>query len=161
MAHEVFKGPPPGVRNHEVHHVAGHQHDVELAAELDQADVALDPRHRRATSPGCLQHLGVEVDPDNIDTPPEQFPTDPTRPAAGVQDAARRKAHDEIGLAVHVLSGSSAELIGALVPIPPAESGLHPKIFADPWRRCSVSDQMKSRGPYPMIAPVADVSARK
>src|ERR1700682_741865 len=60
MAREVFEGPPPRLRNDEVDHVASHQHDVERAPKLDDADVTLYPRHRWAASPGRLQHLGVE-----------------------------------------------------------------------------------------------------
>ena len=131
MVSEVFKGPSPRLRNHEVDHIAGHQHDVECAAELDDADVTLDPRHRRATSPGCLQHLAVQIDAHDIDTPAEQLPTHPTRATAGVEDAGGRKAHDEIGFAMDVLTSGSSQLVGALIPISPAESRLHALIFVD------------------------------
>jgi hypothetical protein len=43
VVHEILESLPPELGNHEVDHIAGHQHNVERAAKTNGADVSFDP----------------------------------------------------------------------------------------------------------------------
>ena len=66
-----------------------------------------------------------------MDTAAVQLSAHSARATAGVQDAAGRKAGDEIGLPMDVLASSSSQLVGALIPFPPTQARFHPVILAD------------------------------
>src|SRR4029077_21288415 len=58
---------------HERQDVAGHHHDVEASLQVEDGEVPEDPRQLGMAAHGARQHLGVGVDPDDVDAPARQL----------------------------------------------------------------------------------------
>ena len=114
-------------RLHERQHVARQDDDVERAAEVERGQVGEHPRDVGPPPPRPLEHVGIGVHADDLDAAAGQLDADPPGAAAGVQDARRTEARDEVRLTVHRLASGRHALppgvvvieVDALSPLPP------------------------------------------
>jgi hypothetical protein len=114
----------------EQRHVAGHDHDVEAAAEVEcrVGQVAVHPGQLGPEPAGRADHRRVGVDADDLEPSTRQLDGHPARPAPGVEHADRLQRGDEGRLAVHVGArrGQLVEPLLVLIAVPVHRRSLAP-----------------------------------
>lgn len=106
-----------GARWGEERHVARHDDDVERPAEIERAEVVVEPLDAGPSVPCRLEHGRVDVHAHDIDSPSRQFDRHSPGAAAGVEHRGRLIGPDEGRLAVHVLAGRRKTVESALIVV--------------------------------------------
>jgi hypothetical protein len=78
---------------------------MKTSRQLHAREIIDHPRAGGSLTPSRTDHVGIEVDADDIEAAASQFDCDPSASAAGVEDARRGVRSDEVDLTVNVRSG--------------------------------------------------------
>jgi len=82
---------------------------------------------RRLASRGS-EHVGIDIDADDVDAATPEFASDAARAAAGIEHRCGREALDEVCFAVHVLAGGGAIFVGCVVRVAGDVTGFEPAV---------------------------------
>jgi hypothetical protein len=88
----------------EADHVSGDNDQVELTAEIHRCKVCESPIEFRRPTLCAPKQVGIEVDPDYLDTSCVEFDTDASETATSIERRLGFELHDEIDFTMRVLT---------------------------------------------------------
>ncbi len=126
---------PPVGRRREQWDVASHDHHVEGASEVEDGHVPEVPVEVGGELAGSGHHRSVDIDAGDVDPAPGELAGHPSRATTGIEDGAGPECDHEVGLAVHVDTGSGQAVEALLVllagPLPAgADTAVRPAVAA-------------------------------
>jgi hypothetical protein len=88
----------------EADHVSGDNDQIELTAEIHRCKVCESPIKFRRPTLCALKQVGIEVDPDDLDTSCMEFDADASESASSIERRLGFELHDEIDFTMRVLT---------------------------------------------------------
>ena len=117
MTSEVLEHGALRARFQKDHDVSSHDDSVKATAEPDGRQIGELPVDVRGCTLRRTEHLGVDVDADDLYAAAGQLASDAAGAATGIERGGGGEAHDESGLAVDVLASGGATLVGGVVVV--------------------------------------------